>query len=288
MLIPTLAENGVKAVKLALALSAIVFLARIAIHAEDPEPKIPRVRVAGILLKWIPGDKEANYRRAEILVREAARQGARVVATPESFLDGYAARNPYLTQERFRSLAEPVPGGTYFERMRTLADELDIYFVASIPELDGGEVFNSAVLIGPDGKWLGTYRKNYLWQGEKDKYRPGHSYPVFDTEFGKLGLLICFDRQHRPAIEALADNGAEWVIIPSGGGYGPQSHATMAQRSDEGRVPIVFVHPIEFLVTDRFGNVLSSAQHGSTLDDPNGLDPGAVRYFDLPMPSMRR
>jgi predicted amidohydrolase len=127
------------------------------------------VRVAGIVLKWVPGNRAANYRRAEHLIRVAAGKGARIVCTAESFLDGYSIRNPNLGMKQFRALAEPIPNGAYSKRLRRLADELDIYLIAAVTELDGEKVYNSAVLIGPDGKVTGTYRKKFLWITEKEK-----------------------------------------------------------------------------------------------------------------------
>jgi predicted amidohydrolase len=143
-----------------IAAMAIAFL--VCAGAPDASGSAPAgssVRVAGIVLKWVPGDRAANYRRAERLIREAAGNGARIVCTPESFLDGYSIRNPSLSTEQFRSLAEPVPNGVYFGRLQRLADELGIYLIAAITELDGEKVYNSAVLVGPDGKLIGTYRK---------------------------------------------------------------------------------------------------------------------------------
>lgn len=241
------------------------------------------VRVAGIVLKWVEGDVAANYERAERLIRRAAANGAEIVATPESFLDGYAARNPSLTADGFRALAEPVPDGRYFARLQQLAHELDIYLVAAITERAAGAVYNSAVLLGPDGSLVGTYRKKFLWPGEAHLYTAGREIPVFETPFGKVGMMICFDRMQPQAIEELVARGVDLVFNPSGGSFGRESDQIMMQRSREGGVPIVFVHPVEFLVTGRDGTVLTSELHGDALDDPDRRDAGAVGYFDLPI-----
>src|SRR5262249_7874813 len=75
------------------------------------------VRIAGIVLKWVRPDKEANFRRLEPLVREAAKNGARVVVTTESFLDGYAVADKSIPLERYRALGEAIPGGAYYRRL---------------------------------------------------------------------------------------------------------------------------------------------------------------------------
>ena len=227
------------------------------------------------------GDLQANYQRAEHLIRQAAANGAQIVATPESFLDGYAVRNSELGKEQFRALAEPIPEGRYFKRLQRLADELDIHLIAAITELEGEDVFNSAVLLGPDGAHVGTYRKKYIWPGEAHLYSPGKEMAVFETPYGDVGIMICFDRMRPAAIEELVERGADLVFNPSGGSWGRKSDAIMSQRSRDGGVPIVFVHPVEFLVTAADGSVLASELHGAEVDDPAHSDAGTVATFDL-------
>jgi apolipoprotein N-acyltransferase len=243
------------------------------------------VRVAGVILKWIPKDREANFRRIEPLIREAAANGAKVVCTSESFLDGYSARFADITAEELRSLAEEIPGGEYFSRLGKLSDELNIYLVAALTELDGEEIYNSAALIGPDGMLVGKYRKKFLWVDELDKYTAGKAFPAFMTEFGKVGIMICSDRRQPEAIEELKKNGADFVLCPAGGGYGKANDMMVGQRSKEGNIPIVFVHPVEFLVTGPSGKILKKSLTGDQLDgnkkDSSG---GVVQFYDLPIP----
>src|SRR5262245_34732733 len=78
--------------------------------AAEPEAT---VRVAGVVLKWVRGDKATNYRRAEPLIREAAKRGARVICTTECFLDGYAIADKAIPLADYRRLGEPIPGGEY-------------------------------------------------------------------------------------------------------------------------------------------------------------------------------
>ncbi len=240
------------------------------------------VRVAGIILKWNLGDRAANCDNAERLIRQAAHHGAKIVCTTESFLDGYSIRNPDLSMTRFRDLAEAVPGGKYISKLQRLADELDIHLIAAMSERDGEKVYNAAFLLGPDGKILGRYRKRFLGRDEKAKYTAGTSFPAFATPYGKIGMMICSDRRQPESMRQLVAAGADLVFCPAGGGYGSDSDRIVAQRSKEGRVPIVFVHPIEFLVTGRNGAVLTSERFGDSLDaQPSTTPPGVVRYYDL-------
>jgi len=86
------------------------------VSAADSHPLKPpphTLRVAGIVLKWLRGDKEGNYRRVEPLIREAAVHGAQIVCTTECFLDGYAIADKSIPLEQYRALGEPIPQGRY-------------------------------------------------------------------------------------------------------------------------------------------------------------------------------
>ncbi len=240
------------------------------------------VRVAGIVLKWIFADREANLRRAESLIREAAAKRAKIVCTAESFLDGYSVRDDGMSEKEFRSLAEPVPGGPFFSRLQSICRELEVYLIAGLTEKADGKVFNSAALIGPDGGLVGTYRKKFLWPTETGRYAAGDSFPVFATRFGRIGMMICSDRRNPEPIRELAANKAEIVFCLAGGGYGPENDLLMRQRSKEGGMPIVFVHPVEFLVTGPAGEILAQSLHGDALDEENKDSSGGVaRVYDL-------
>ena len=240
------------------------------------------MRVAGLILRWVPGKCEVNLRRAEKLIRQAALEGARIICTPESFLDGYSIRMSNLSFEEFRVLAQEIPSSQFVSRLQRISNECNIYLIAGLTERDGNRIYNSAVLIGSDGVLLGTHRKNYLWHTETDRYTPGTGFPTFAAEFGRIGLMICSERREPAAIEQLVENGAEFVFCLAGGGYGKENDAIVSQRSSEGHIPIIFVHPTEFLITDRDGQVLTKSELGHELDAQPGEGlAGEIRYYDL-------
>ncbi|MHC4673648.1 MAG: carbon-nitrogen hydrolase family protein [Planctomycetota bacterium] len=219
-------------------------------------PAKKTIRVAGVVLKWIAADKERNYRRAEVMIREAAAQGAQLVVTTECFLDGYAIRNKSIPIEDWRALGEKIPGGKYLKRLQKLADQLDIYLIAGMLERDGNQTYNAAVLIDTKGKLIGKYRKQHLGH-EAVRNSAGSSNPVFDTPWGKIGIMICADRRYPEVAQQLRQNGADFIVCPSGGMWGPKDNDHFLQtRSQENNLPIVFVHPIEFLVTGPDGSIL--------------------------------
>jgi len=163
------------------------------------------------------GAREQNMARAEQMIREAAGKQAQILLLPEVFHELF-----FITDlnSRYFDMAEPIPG-PITEAMQKLARELEVVIVAPIYERVGRSVYyNSAAVIDADGSLLGVYRKNHIPLNtifyEKLYFKPGNlGYPVFDTRYGKVGLLICHDRHYPEGARALALNGAEIVLIPS-------------------------------------------------------------------------
>jgi predicted amidohydrolase/glycerophosphoryl diester phosphodiesterase len=255
-------------------------------HAEE----IPtgHVRVAGIVLKWLRTDKEANCRRAETLIEQAARGGAQLVCTTECFLDGYAIKDKSIPLDEYRALGEPIPNGPFYQRLAALADRLNIHLIAGLLEADGEHRYNTAIFLGPDGKLLGKYRKHSL-EHELVRNTPGTETPVFQTPFGTLGIMICADRRDPDLVRRLKAGGANLLICPSGGMFGPKSNDPIVQaRSKENQIPILFVHPAEFLVTDAAGEISARTILGDRLEiEKNQVggeaDKNEVFFFDLPL-----
>jgi len=247
------------------------------------------VRVAGIVLKWLRGDKEANYRRIEPLIREAAAHGAQIVCTTECFLDGYAIADKSIPLEQYRALGEAIPQGEYFRKLGSLAKELKIFLIAGMLEADREQRFNTAVLIGPSGEPVGKYHKQQL-EHEAVRNTAGNQSSVFDTPFGKIGVMICADRRFQDVVKGFCERGADFLICPSGGMFGPMSNDHILQaRSKENGKYIVFVHPAEFLVTGPEGGILKRTLLGNKLlisPDETGTDADSqgVFCFDVPLP----
>ena len=252
--------------------------------ADDPPPS--KIRVAGIVLKWLRTDKEANYKRAETLIESAARGGAQLVCTTECFLDGYAIKDKTIPLDEYRALGEPIPAGTYYQRLAALADRLDIYLIAGMLEADGEHRYNTAVFIDPYGNLIGKYRKHKL-EHELVRNTPGTETPVFKTPLGHVGIMICADRRDPDLVSRLKANGATLLICPSGGMFGPKSNDHILQaRSKENNVPILFVHPAEFLVTGADGEIRSRTILGDKLEIETSeigthADINSVFFFDL-------
>lgn len=115
-------------------------------------------------------------------------------------------------------VAETVPGPTT-ARLGEVARNKNSYIVAGIYEREGTAIYNTAVLIDRKGNVVGKYRKVYLPREELEVgLTPGSDFPVFNTDFGKVGLMICWDVQYTDPARALALGGAELILLPIWGG----------------------------------------------------------------------
>ena len=148
-----------------------------------------------------------NCRMYEPLIAEAAKQKADLVVLGETItFVGLGMK--------YHDVAEPIPGPST-EYFCQLAKKHNIYIVVGLLERDGDLVYNVAVLIGPDGKIIGKYRKVCLPRGEiEGGITPGCEYPVFPTRFGKVGMMVCYDGFFPEVARELTNNGAEMIAWP--------------------------------------------------------------------------
>ena len=175
--------------------------------------------------------KEEAFQHHESLIRSAAAQGANIIVTQELFLTPYfcTIQDPALFD-----LADPLPGPVT-DRLGTLARELGIVLVSSLFEHRGpGLYHNTAAIHDADGRLLGLYRKSHIPQDpafeEKFYFTPGDTgWPVWDTAFGKLGVLICWDQWYPEAARLMALGGAQILIYPTAIGWLPAEKAELGQ-----------------------------------------------------------
>ena len=252
-----------------------------------PAERHDRVGVAALVLPNVRGNKAQALARIESYVRRAAARGAKIIVTPETCIDGYICHQPGLTRERMCALAEPETGPG-IGRLRTLARELDLYLCVGFSELAGEQLYNTALLIGPDGKTVGKYRKTH---GVEPFYEVGDALPVFDTRYGKVGIMICFDRQLPEIARTLAAAGAELILVPSNGMWGRMNDAMLRTRCYENGVFLVFAHPRDGLVIDPGGRVIAANMSipgqgvglptNTDTEDAGGWPEAVVREIDL-------
>ena len=134
-------------------------------------------------------DKEKNLADLTNLVRQAAWQGAKLIVLPEMCATGYY----FDSMEQAAEMAEPIANGQTVRLLENLAKELDCYLVAGLPESDGERLYNSAVLIGPEGL-IGRHRKMHHYVPDSTWAKTGDEpVKVFNTPIGNIGIQICMD-----------------------------------------------------------------------------------------------
>jgi predicted amidohydrolase len=157
------------------------------------------------------------------LIEEAARRKADLVVLGETLT--YAG-----VGSSYADCAESIPGPStdYFGG---LAKKHGLHVVAGLIERDRHQLFNVAVIIGPDGKVAGKYRKVCLPDGEYDKgMSPGADYPVFDTRLGRIGMMICYDGFFPEVARELSNRGAEIIAWPVWGCNPEQARARACEN----------------------------------------------------------
>lgn len=148
-----------------------------------------------------------NCHQFEPLIADAAQQRADLIVLPETL-------TYYGLGKSYADCAEPIPGPST-EYFGTLAKKHNLYIVAGLLERDRHLIYNTAALIGPDGKLAGKYHKVTLPRSEiSGGVAPGNEYPVFDTRFGKLGMMVCYDGFFPEVARHLTMAGAEVIAWP--------------------------------------------------------------------------
>ncbi len=157
------------------------------------------------------GETRRNVETSLALIETLARDGSQLIVLPELCNTGYVLES----REEAYALSEEVSTGETITAWTKAAAEKNVTLVAGFLERDGVKLYNSAVVIGPDGI-IGTYRKTHLWNAEALFFERGDlGFPVFHTRFGRLGVLICYDGWFPEAWRLLAMQGADIVCVPT-------------------------------------------------------------------------
>lgn len=228
-------------------------------QAEKPR----KVKIATVFYR--PSGAQNNLENLEKFskkIEAAGKQGADIVCLPEEMtLVG--------TGQDYVSASEPIPGPST-EYLGKLAARFNIYIVAGLLEKSGDAVYNTAVLIDRSGRLAGKYRKLSLPQEEiTGGVTPGDNLPVFDTDFGRIGIMICWDVTFPETARGLATKGAEIIFLPIWGG-----NETLARaRAIENQVYLV--SSSYDMITAIFG------LEGEVLKKATKENPVAIAEIDL-------
>ena len=177
----------------------------------------------GIIQMQMQPEPKDNLAHAISLLRDAKKQGVEVACLPELFMSYYFCQSE---NHDYFNLAEPIPGPTT-EALSKVAAELDMVIVASLFERRAAGMYhNTTVVIDADGKDLGMYRKMHIPDDpryyEKFYFTPGDlGFKNFDTKYGRIGVLICWDQWFPEAARLTAMQGADVIFYPTAIGWHP-------------------------------------------------------------------
>ena len=229
--------------------------------ASDPGPR--SVRVASVNLRPRNlGTREASVAAFAAAIEKKLAAPVDVILLPEGI-------TVVGTSLHYADVAETVPGPTT-ATLGSIAAKHHAWIAAGLYERQGEAIYNTAVLIDREGRLAGKYRKVYLPREEiEGGITAGSSYPVFRTDFGTVGLMICWDSNYTDPARGLALHGAELLLVPIWGG----NETLMSARAIENKVFIAtsgYDFPTRIIDPD-----------GKTISEAKALGDAAVATIDL-------
>ncbi len=167
--------------------------------------------LAAVQMSSQPGGIHRNLAAIETALQGLPPHENRLVVFPEMAVPGYF----FGQRDRLWALAEPIPDGPSTERLIELARQHSAYLVVGMAERQGDKLYNSAILVGPEG-YVTKYRKLHLWSEEKLLYSPGNlGMVVVELPIGRVGILICYDLWFPEQARILRLLGADIIAAPA-------------------------------------------------------------------------
>ncbi len=233
---------------------------RVSVRPTTPPP--PRkVKIGTVYLQPSNSTPERNMDLFCEQIDAAGRLGLDIVCLPEKFTKVGTTKND-------AQLAKPIPGPDT-ERLGASAKRNHLWVVASLSELDDGHLYNTGVLLDRNGELKGKYRKVHLPLGEwKSGVIPGNEYPVFETEFGKVAIQICYDWFFPEIAGIWSLKGAEIVFAPTWGTTFPDEPGRLdggetvfrVRAFDNGIYLVPSVYDGNSMVINPLGRILASSK----------------------------
>ena len=219
------------------------------------------VGLVKVLAEW--ARPKRNLRHLEAVTEGLASAKLDILVTPECFLDGYMIRERQkCTRAKLRACSVSGPDDPLIRRAAGVGERLGCYMVFGATERGRNRsLHNVAYLFDRAGGHVGTYQKVHA----NRPYKRGDELPVFSTDFGTVGIIICADRRWPENIRVLRLKGAEIILNPTWGFYGEDNTAIMRTRAYENGIPVCFTHPSQSLIClpdNRVGAVLESNRPG--------------------------
>jgi predicted amidohydrolase len=243
-------------------------------------------KVAAVQMLSFEGEQERNLERMLARIDEAASAGARLIVFPE------ASNNGYFFEDRADAhrKATPVPG-PFTDALGEATRRHGVFVVTGLFERgDGDDVFNCAVLIGPDGNVAGKYQKNFFIKADKRWFVPGQTgFATFETPLGHLGFFVCADGRIPESARCLALGGAQILVNPTNWGAPDQYLYHVPTRAVENRCWVIgatkprrpLSQPQEMLAYNRFTGCSFIMNPAGEVLAQAGPDEETIIYADI-------
>lgn len=153
------------------------------------------------------------------------------------------------------AVAQPLEGSPYLDKVAELARKHRMWICFGFSSLEDGKLFNTSGLWNRDGTLVGVYHKTHI-QTHDVQYDLGMGLPVWDSEWGKLGMMICADRRWPETVRTLRVQGARLILNPTYGMHGDWNLKMMQVRAWENQCFIAFTHPQQSLILDPGGDTI--------------------------------
>ena len=241
------------------------------------------IHVASVQMEARLGDVRSNLETMKDFVRRIRKEKPEtdLILFPECVLTGYEC------PDLIPPLAEFWPDGNGIRSVREMASESGVFIAFGFPEIgEDGAIYNSAGLIDRHGDPVGIYRKAHLLDGmESSLYKAGEQFPVFETEIGRIGMMVCWDSVFPEAARMLSIHGAELILVPEAVEKGIEREwdlALSARAFDNGTFILSSNHIGKDRDLDYFGRsalISPSGQIVKQLDDTQGYFSETVDYL---------
>jgi predicted amidohydrolase len=245
-----------------------------------------RFKVAAVQMLSFEGEEERNLQRMLDRAAEAAAAGAHLIVFPEASNNGYF----FADRAAAHRMATSIPG-RFTEALGRRAKELGVWLASGLFEQgEGDEVFNCAVLLGPDGSLAGKYQKNFFIKADKRWFMPGRTgFVVFDTPLGRLGFFVCADGRIPESARCLALAGADILVNPTNWGAPDQYLYHVPTRAVENHCWVIgatkprrpLTQPQAMLAYNRFTGCSFVMSPSGELLTQAGPDEETILYADI-------
>ncbi|MBN2375834.1 MAG: carbon-nitrogen hydrolase family protein [Sedimentisphaerales bacterium] len=224
-------------------------------HATPMDKLQNQIVVAQIKIYPEKGDLPGNFKKLMALLDQIEQEpGVDVVVTPEGFLDGYVVTEKKVRREDMYQYAIDPETSEYTKAVAVWAKRNNTWVIMGCARIEKNKIYNTALIFNRNGVKIGSYDKLHIQTHDK-KYDPGQHLNVYDSDFGKFGVMICADRRWPETTRTLASKGARIVFNPTYGFKGELNTCIMRTRAHENGIYITFTHPGESLVTGPRGKI---------------------------------